>query len=119
MEVWKFGRYESKEVESAIALVKVRKRDRYIPNPAGYFVQALTENWAGTSNAIALNTDQKAVFGYWYDLARELGYCSGREMLEDEQWVCLSGAWERWQDAVERGYSLDYLKKALKRQKGQ
>jgi hypothetical protein len=35
--------YEAKEVESAIALVRTRKRDGYIENLAGYFVVALKE----------------------------------------------------------------------------
>ena len=62
--------------------------------------------------------DTASVFRHWYDLARELGYCSGQEVRGGEQWVCLSGAWEKWNSAVERGYSLDYLKKILKRNKG-
>jgi hypothetical protein len=107
--------YEVEKVEEAIALLKVRKRDRYIPNPAGYFVQALKENWVGTNSALSEETDQKTVFDYWYDLARKLGYCSGQEEREGEQWVCLSGSWERWQDAVERGYSVEYLKKVMSR----
>jgi len=53
-----------------------------------------------------------------YDLARELGYCSTQEIREGEQWICLSGAWERWESAVKRGYSLDYLKKIMKKSKG-
>ena len=60
--------------------------------------------WAGTNSDFSEETDQKAVFDYWYDLARKLGYCSSQEEREGEQWVCLSGVWERWQDAVERGY---------------
>ncbi|MCC0179947.1 hypothetical protein I4641_23765 [Waterburya agarophytonicola K14] len=36
--------------------------------------------------------DKGAVFRHWYDLARKLGYCSGQEMREEEQWVCLSGS---------------------------
>jgi len=43
-----------------------------------------------------------------------LGYCSGQEIREGEQWVCISGSWEKWGDAVNRGYSLDYLKKIIK-----
>ncbi len=98
-----------------IALLQTRKRSSYIPNPAGYFVQALKENWANTNSDLSEGTDSKAVFNYWYDLARKLGYCSGQEEREGEQWVCLSGAWERWQDALNRGYSLEYLKKVMKR----
>ena len=63
--------------------------------------------------------DQGAVFRHWYDLARELGYCSGQEVRDGEQWVCLSGSWEKWQSAVNRGYSLDYLKKIMKRSQRQ
>ena len=59
--------------------------------------------------------DKATVFRHWYDLARELGYCSGQEIRDGEQWVCISGSWEKWKAAVERGYSLDYLKKIIKR----
>jgi len=51
--------------------------------------------------------DKGAVFRHWYDLGRELGYCSGQEVRNGEQWVILSGSWERWEDAMKRGYSLD------------
>ena len=88
-------------------------------NPAGYFVNALKLDWAsenptGTDSKI----DTAELFRYWYDLARELGYCSGTEMIDKEQWVCLSGTWEKWSDAVKRGYSIDYLKKIVKRNGG-
>ena len=62
--------------------------------------------------------DTQAIFRHWYDLARELGYCSGQAIKEGEQWVCLSGSWERWSEAVKRGYSWDYLKKIMKRNQG-
>jgi hypothetical protein len=62
--------------------------------------------------------DKAAVFRHWYDLARELGYCSGQQIREGEQWICLSGAWEKWEEAVSRGYSLEYLKKIMKRNQG-
>ncbi|MCC0178431.1 hypothetical protein I4641_15750 [Waterburya agarophytonicola K14] len=39
--------------------------------------------------------DEGAIFRHWYDLARELGYCSGQEVREGEQWVILSGSWEK------------------------
>ena len=59
--------------------------------------------------------DQGAVFRHWYDLAKKLGYCSGQEVRNGDRWICLSGAWEKWQDAVERGSRLDYLKTIMKR----
>jgi len=111
--------YPSEKVENAIALLRARKREKYIANPSGYFTKILEGDWASKSLANADNEDSQidiqAVFGYWYDLARQLGYCSGREIREGEQWVCVSGVWEKWSDAVERGYSLDYLKKIMKR----
>ena len=115
--------YPTEKVERAIALIKARKRDQYIPNPSGYFVAALKGDWT-SQNLVAEDesdreVDKGAVFRHWYDLARELGYCSGQEMREGEQWVNLSGAWEKWQDAMERGYSLSYLKKIIKRNNGQ
>ena len=112
--------YESEEVENAIALFKARKREHHMDNPAGYFSEALKGNWASKSVVTAdlSNVDEASIFRYWYDLARELGYCSGQETKEGEQWVCLSGSWEKWKDAVERGYSVDYLKKIIKRNGG-
>ncbi len=116
-------KYKEEAVESAIAIFKVRKREQHIPNPAGYFVQALKEGWGNGGSAIALesnldSSDRASIFRYWYDLARELGYCSSTEMRDGQQWVCLSGSWEKWEDAVSRGYSLEYLKKVLKRNQG-
>ena len=49
----------------------------------------------------------------------ELGYCSGQEVRDGEQWINLSGSWEKWEDAMERGYSLQYLKKIMKKNQGQ
>ncbi len=114
--------YESEQVSRAIAIFKVRKREQHIPNPAGYFVQALKEGWAKGSNLANEenldSSDQDSIFRYWYDLARELGYCSSTEIRDGQQWVCLSGSWEKWSDAIARGYSLEYLKKVLKRNQG-
>ncbi len=114
--------YPKEKVEAAIALVRARKREQQIPNPSGYFVSALKGDW-GSKNVVSPQSDgevdQAAVFRHWYDLARELGYCSGQEVRDGEQWVCLSGSWEKWQAAVNRGYSLDYLKKIMKRSQRQ
>ncbi len=123
--------YSKEQVESAIALVKARKRDRYIPNVAGYFVAALKQDWASKtisdvgcqmsdSESSEIRNqkseiDNASVFRLWYDLGKELGYCSGQEMRDGDQWICLSGSWEKWADAVARGYSLEYLKKIMKR----
>jgi hypothetical protein len=113
--------YSPEQVKGAIALFKTRKREQHIPNPSGYFVAALKGDWGG--KAIVENSeseiDTATVFRHWYDLAKELGYCSAQKIKDGEQWVCLSGTWERWQDAVERGYSVDYLKKVMKRNQGQ
>ena len=115
--------YPSEKVEGAIAIVKSRKRDQYIPNLAGYFVSALKGDWASQNLTFEESgdgeVDKGAVFRHWYDLARELGYCSGQEIRDGEQFVRLSGVWEKWESAVERGYSLDYLKTIVKRNKGQ
>ena len=113
--------YPSEKVEGAIALIKARKRDQYIPNPSGYFVAALKGDWGSQivveseSDRSTEEIDKGAIFRHWYDLSKELGYCSGQEMREGEQWVKLSGGWEKWEDAVKRGYSLIYLKKIIKR----
>jgi hypothetical protein len=110
--------YSPEQIRGAIALVKSRKRDQHIPNPSGYFVAALKQDWA-SKQIVNIESegeiDTATVFRHWYDLGRELGYCSGQEIRDGEQWVCLSGTWEKWADAVKRGYSLDYLKKIMKR----
>jgi hypothetical protein len=115
--------YSAEEVRKAIAILKVRKREKYIPNVAGYFVSALKGDWGSKSlvesgDREKQEIDEAAVFRYWYDLARDLGYCSGQEIREGEQWINLSGSWERWVDAVGRGYSLEYLKKIMRRNQG-
>lgn len=93
--------------------MKARKREQHIPNPSGYFVSALKGDW-GSRTLIERESkdgdrtqeaDKAAVFRHWYDLARELGYCSGTEMREGQQWICLSGSWEQWEAAVKRGYN--------------
>ncbi|MCC0175816.1 hypothetical protein I4641_02320 [Waterburya agarophytonicola K14] len=113
--------YPAEKVEGAIALVRARKREQHIPNPSGYFVSALKGDWS-SQNIVESDLDRQssevdkgAVFRHWYDLSRELGYCSGQEIREGQQWVCLSGSWEKWESALERGYSLEYLKKIMKR----
>lgn len=103
---------QKESVERAIALLKARKRDGHISNPAGYFIQALKQNWG---SEVASTEDSQSLFRFWYGMARELGYCQGEEVRDEEQWVCLGGAWEKWQSAVNRGYSVDYLRKVLGR----
>ena len=103
---------QKENVEKAVALLKARKRDGHISNPAGFFVQALKQNWG---QEVAKTEDSQSVFRYWYDMARELGYCQGAEIRDGEQWVLLSGNWEKWESAVERGYSVEYLRKVLGR----
>jgi hypothetical protein len=111
--------YSAEQIRGASALVKARKREQHIPNPSGYFVAALKQDWASKQIVESLLSGQEldtaAVFRHWYDLARELGYCSSIDVRDGEQWVCISGSWEKWADAVKRGYSLDYLKKIMKR----
>ncbi len=103
---------QKEDVERAIALLKARKRDGHVSNPSGFFVSALKQNWA---SEVASNEDSQGTFRYWYQLARELGYCQGAEVRDNEQWVNLGGIWEKWESAVERGYSVDYLRKVLGR----
>lgn len=106
--------YEFERVESAIALFKSRKRELHIPNPAGYFVTALKENWSEQS-AISIDSkglDKTSVFRYWYDLAKELGYCSAQEMRDGEQWICLSGSWEKWRTSWRKS-KVDVMRRNL------
>ena len=114
--------YPSEKVEGAIALLKARKRDNHVSNPSGYFVKALQGDWGsqniGVEESGDREVDKEAIFRHWYDLARSLGYCSGQEIREGVQFVCLSGSWEKWEEAVKRGYSLAYLKKIVQRNRG-
>ena len=115
--------FSRSKVEAAIALYRVRKRETgYIENPCGYFMQALKEDWAASKAKQVVNNDdsqspedQAALFRYWFELAKELGYCSRTEERDGERWVCLSGMWEKFSDAWERGYNLEYLRKVKKR----
>lgn len=112
--------YSEEEVRKAVALLKIRKREKFIPNMAGYFTAALKGGWINSSVTKDEPTDEESInkadiFRLWYELAKELGYCSGQEVREGEQWVLLSGKWERWEEASNRGYSLFYLKKVMKR----
>ena len=75
-------------------------------------MQALKQNWG---SEVSSTEDSQSVFRLWYQMARELGYCQGQEVREGEQWVLLSGNWEKWQSAVDRGYSMEYLRKILRR----
>jgi len=117
--------YPEEKVKSAIAILKERKREKHVSNPSGYFVAALQGDWSCQNVAVgepgdreSEEVDKGAVFRHWYDLAKSLGYCSGQKVQDGEQLVCLSGSWERWGEAVNRGYSLDYLKTILKRNGG-
>ena len=117
--------FSRSKVEAAIALYRARKRETgYIENPCGYFMQALKEDWAGDrAKQVAIDNpqtpeDKAALFRYWFDLAKKMGNCSKSEIREDgEQWVCMSGTWEKFTSAWERGYTLEYLRKVMKRLK--
>lgn len=113
--------YPAEKVEGAIALLKARKREQHVSNLSGYFVAALKGDWTSQSLAVEETGDREteevdkgAVFRHWYDLAKQLGVCSGQKVEDGEQFVCLSGTWEKWDDAVKRGYSLAYLKTKIK-----
>ena len=103
--------YSSDSVERAIEFLKLRKRDNYIENPAGYFVQALKENWSKESSTV----DEQDKFRYWYSLAKELGHVTGSEIRDGSQWICFTGTWSRYQNVVERGHTVDYLKTVINR----
>ncbi len=114
--------FSRSKVEATIALYRQRKRETgYIDNPCGYFMQALKEDWAGQNAKKVVNEDsqapedQAALFRYWFELAKELGYCSRTEERDGERWVFLSGVWEKFVDAWGRGYNLEYLRKVKKR----
>ena len=85
------------KIDNAIALYRTRKREQHIPNPAGYFTSALKGDWANQSLVYTEDgeIDTASVFRHWYNLARELDYCSGQDIRDEEQWIYLSGAWEK------------------------
>ena len=113
--------FSTERVKAAIALYRQRKRENgYIENPCGYFMQALQEDWAGKKAKEVLDNsqapeDEAALFRYWFDLAKEFGYCHLYEIKDGERWVCLTGTWQRFVDAWERGFTLEYLRKMKKR----
>ncbi|MGK7917337.1 MAG: hypothetical protein AB4038_17615 [Prochloraceae cyanobacterium] len=45
---------DKQDVEKAIALLKARKRDGHVSNAAGFFVEALKQNWG---SEVASNED--------------------------------------------------------------
>ena len=65
--------YPKEKVESAIALVKARRREQHIPNVSGYFVSALKGDWGSktlvargeTGDRQSAEIDKATVFRYW------------------------------------------------------
>ena len=114
--------YKTEQVSKALAVLRNRKKESNVVNAAGYFVQALKQGWSVTNVATVSQDDSEdtvdtqAVFRHWYDLAREIGYCSGQVVQDGEQMVNMNGSWETWEAAMERGYTLEYLKKVRRRQ---
>ncbi len=53
---------QKEDVGRAIALLKSRKRDGYIDNPAGFLVAALKQNWV---SEVSKTEDTQATFRYW------------------------------------------------------
>ena len=51
--------YSKEKVEGAIALLKARKRECYIPNPSGYFVSALKGDWGSKSLVVDRLSDRQ------------------------------------------------------------
>lgn len=113
--------FSTERVKAAIALYRQRKIENgYIENPCGYFMQALQEDWAGKKAKEVIDNaqapdDEAALFRYWFDLAKEFGYCHLYEIKDGERWVCLTGTWQKFVDAWERGFTLEYLRKMKKR----
>ncbi len=115
--------YGAERVKRAIKLYRKRKRESdYIPNPCGYFMQALKEDWAGKNSEQLKEQNQTpenkmTLFRLWFDIAREFGYCTQWEERDGDVWVLISGYWEKFTDAWERGYTLEYLKGVSKKSK--
>ena len=113
--------FSTERVKAAIALYRRRKIENgYIENPCGYFMQALKEDWAGQKAKEVIDNaqapeDKAALFRYWFDLAKEFGYCHEYQIKDGERWVLFSGVWERFLDVWERGFNLEYLRKTKKR----
>ncbi len=119
--------FSKEKVENALALYRQRKRvDGHIQNPCGYFMQSLKEDWGSKNKLQDLEVldenvdpiDKETIFRRWFELAKTLGNCQLSEIREDgERWVLISGTWEKFTDAWERGYTLEYFRKIMKRNK--
>ena len=65
--------YPKEKVESAIALIRTRKREQHIPNVSGYFVSALKGDWGSktlvdrgeTGDRQSAEIDKATVFRHW------------------------------------------------------
>lgn len=104
-------KYTHEEVKAALALYVVRRNEGGITNPNGYFSQALREGWKINNREQSDDDGEVKEFRIWYSLAREIGCVDKWESRDNKIWVQMSGEWQIWQEAVERGWSLEYLRK--------
>ena len=74
----------------AIAILKSRKREKYVSNLSRYFVAALQGDWSGL-NLVSGDIDNEeidlgAVFLHWYDLGKQI---ETEQVAGDEFWfIC-------------------------------
>jgi len=112
---------DPEKITKTIAYYREQKRNNYIDNPGGYFIKALQENWAEKNVNPTFEEikpeNKTSIFLKWYDLAKELGICTGQKIENNDRLVLVTGSWEKWEKAYKRGYTIEYLVKSLKRHK--
>ena len=108
---------DTEKIQRSIEYIKRQKRSTYISNVAGYFVQCIKQDFGAKQEIDIRKVKEKdlpALFNQWYELAKKLGNATDKKKEFGEYWVKLSGRWEKWIDAIDRGMTIEYLKKTLK-----
>lgn len=105
------------KIKRSIGYIREQRRVRYIKNVGGYFVQCIKGDWGAGIKAVNMEQvkeeDLPALFAQWYHLAQKLGVATRKKLVDGEYWAEMSGQWEKWKDAIKRGYTFEYLQKKL------
>jgi len=107
-------------IETALGLFRSRKRDQVIAEPAAYFIQLLKTDIGKEKAVYSVNNDidnqdTRCDFNHWLELAKEVGCCSGHEMIDGKIIVNMNGVKESWESVFNRGYNFEYFKGILKK----
>jgi len=99
--------------------------ERYLVNqviaePAAYFIQLLKTDIGKEKAVYSVNNDidnqdTRCDFNHWLELAKEVGCCSGHEMIDGKIIVNMNGVKESWESVFNRGYNFEYFKGILKK----